>query len=153
MQVSVRHKHKLSYQSMVKKMENALMHKDELHSRCSPRLEPLLPPSSDCPALGAYWRTPWVLVQASHTRNLLCMGEFISSLFCPDMLSRCGTWELRMLSGPLLSCGCYSTVLCLTLNFLSGIVLFVLSIIWQRIFMFCILSSYLTELVHYNKSN
>lgn len=42
---------------------------------------------------------------------------------------------------------------CLILNFLCGIVLLVLSKVWQGTVIFCILSSYLMELEHHNKSN
>lgn len=98
---TVRHKPKLSCQRIVRKMENALIYKNELHDRCFPQLEPPLYPSSlwlpgpmDLPK---YPMTPGLSFPQEES---VAHGGINFSLFCPDMLVRhdnneIWTWEVR----------------------------------------------------------
>lgn len=85
----VRHKPKLSSQRIVKKMESALIYKNELHGRCFPQLEPPLYPSSlwlpgprDLPK---YPMTPGLSFPQEES---IVRGGINFSIFCPDILVR-----------------------------------------------------------------
>lgn len=115
----------------------------ELRGRCSLQLDTPLSPSSDCPALGTCWNIPWLLVQASHMKNQLCMGEFICHILSWYAVQTRQQWDLdlrieKCYQIPSSAVPVTVTVQCSGLipNFLSGIVLFVLSKIWQRSFIF-----------------